>query len=208
MKLHITFDVADMEHALDVASRIEPYVDGLHIGTQLLFRHGTAVIDAFCKAFPNKDLFVDSKIIDHGRSAAALFGETSVRWISVMAGARKETLHAASTQAREQGRKVIVDLLDARSAGQMALESQSLGASALRFHHDASLDELMLKDRWEMVKGNATIPIMISNIADQNELDRVIQLQPDAIIVGGLVTQSTDPVATVQEIAQKVASAA
>ena len=204
MKLHSSFNVADLEHALDVARRVDAHVDGLHIGSQLLFKYGESVISKFREAFPNKTLFVDSKIVDRGRETTSLFCATKANWITVMAGAKRESIHAAATTAREAGVKVMIDLLDARSAGQMALESQSLGAAALRFRYNPADDELVLKDRWDMVKGNATIPIMVSNINDLQALERVIQLGPDFIVVDDMVVGSDNPEQAVKEISDLI----
>jgi len=86
----------------------------------------------------------------------------------------------------------------------MALESQSLGAAALRFRYNPADDELVLKDRWDMVKGNATIPIMVSNINDLQALERVIQLGPDFIVVDDMVVGSDNPEQAVKEISDLI----
>ena len=83
----------------------------------------------------------DAKIIDRSKDAVTLFAQAGADWITVMAGAGPTTIHTACTVAHEQGKKIMLDLADASSLGQSALEAKSFGADALVFHKPSIEDQ-------------------------------------------------------------------
>ena len=133
MKLQIAFDTSDLDKALAVAAQIEPYVDIFEIGTLLIYKHGDAAIKKFREAFPAKILLADTKIIDRSKDAVTIFAQAGADWITVMAGATAANIHTAGTIAHSFGKKIMLDLSDASSIGQSALEAKSLGADAVVF---------------------------------------------------------------------------
>ena len=66
MKLQISFDFTDLNRALEIAAQIHDYADILEIGTLLVYANGITAVEQFRKAFPEKVLLTDTKIIDHG----------------------------------------------------------------------------------------------------------------------------------------------
>jgi len=208
MKLHISFDMHDLEKALAIAQQVEKYAIRLEIGSLLIYHHGITAVKAFRDAFPDKELSVDIKIVDRGEESIKIFADAGADWISVMAGTTKDIIHAACTMAHNLNKKIMLDLLDTDSYGQSALEAQSLGADALLFptiYHEEELPVLL--DKWSMVKGNTSLPVYISGKINQELINKISEIKPDAIIVGRAITNAQDPEMVAQDFLDKLGSA-
>lgn len=194
MKLHIAFDITDLDKALEVASKIEDQVDTFKIGSLLLYKYGTVAIERFQNKFPEKPLLVDAKIIDRAKDIVPLLAQAGADWITIMAGAHRTTIHTGCTIAHELGKKVMLDLYDSSSPGQSALEAKSLGVDALIFNKPSVEEQHMIfMDRWEMVKGNTQLPIIISAHITRENISEILSVKAEGVIIGSAVVNATDP---------------
>lgn len=200
MKLQISFDALDLDHSLKVAHQVAPLVDIIEIGTLPLLQHGVRIVEIFREQFPNKILFADTKIVAKGREIVGIFGQAGADWVSVMAGTNKETIQNVCTKAHDMGKKVMLDLLDAGSPGQAALDAKSFGVDAIMFHqpYDKNSQTLIFVEDWNMLKGNTNLPIFISSKIDRNNIDQMIALNPDGIVLGKTIVEHQDPLAEAQ----------
>ncbi|MCK5632583.1 orotidine 5'-phosphate decarboxylase [bacterium] len=194
MKLQISFDVTDLQKALSKAHQIEKFCDNIEVGTILINKYGIHAIQEFKKAFPEKTILADSKITDRAKINTTIFAEAGADWITVMAGAGKQVIHSVCTNAHNMGMKVMLDLLDASSPGQSAMEAKNLGVDAIIFHrpHDEK-DELLFLDDWEMVNGNTELPIFISAKIKRENVDHIINIKPAGIVVGTSIVTAENP---------------
>jgi 3-hexulose-6-phosphate synthase len=205
MKLQISFDLIDLDKAITVGSEVAQYADIIEIGTILIYHHGIAAIKRFREAFPDKTILADTKIVDRGKEVAELFAQASANWITVMAGTSPQVIHATTTAAHNENVKVMLDLIDSASIGQSALEAKNLGADALLFHQPYSeAESLMFLDKWDMIKGNSSLPIFVSAKINRDNVDKIVALSPDVIIVGLSITDSQDSASEAQYFAELV----
>jgi len=194
MKLQIAFNSANLEQDLEIAQKIAHLADRIEIGPILLSKYGLLAIEKFRAALPNCRLVANSKIIEFGHDLTRLNLEAGADWVTVLAGANKNVIHTTCTIAHQMGKKVLMDLIDARSRGQSALEAKSYGIDAIMFHqpHD-DYDEVALTDEWDMVKGNTDLPIFISAQITRATLQAALNLVPYGISIGKAITQAEDP---------------
>ena len=194
MKFQISFDGLSLEENLEIARKVAPFSDMLEIGTLPILKDGVAAVEAFRKEFPDHTLFADTKIVDRGRDIAGLFSKAGADWISVMGGTSKEVIHGACTKAHDMGKKIMLDILDANSPAQTALDAKSLGVDAVMFHQPFDKGEsLVFLEEWNMVRGNTTLPIFISAKIVRETIDQIITLKPDGIVIGKAIVNSDDP---------------
>lgn len=199
MKVQISFDALDLEKNLEVARQVVQFADILEIGSLPLLKHGVRAIEAFRKEFPQATILADTKIIDTGRDSVTLAAQVGADWVSVMAGTTNEVIHGVCSKAHDLGKRVMVDILDASSPGQAALEAKSLGADALLFHQPADLSSsLVFLDNWTMVRGNTDLAIFVSSRITKETAHQVIALKPDGIVVGKAICESEDPASAAQ----------
>ena len=194
MRLQVSFDSHDLEKALTIAEQIKNYTDIFEVGTILIYKHGTKAIERFKTAFPQKTILADCKIADRGKEAVAQFASAGADWVTVMSGTGKDVIHAACSAAENSNVKVMLDLLDACSLGQSALDAKNLGASALLFHqpHDEQ-DALNFLDKWDMVKGNSTLPIYVSAKIKRDTIEAILNVHPDGLIIGRSIVEAENP---------------
>lgn len=194
MKLQISFDTTDLTQAITLASQTAEYADILEIGTLLIYNYGHNAIVQFKEKFPHKIIMADSKIIDRGKDAVNLFSQAGADWITVMAGTSRHVIHAACTAASQANKKIMLDLIDASSPAQSALDAKNLGVDAILLHETADEhDTLGFLDKWELVKGNASVPIFISAKIKRDIIHQILPLNPDGIVIGRGITASNNP---------------
>jgi len=199
MKLQISFDFTDLEKALEIAKTIADYTDVLEVGTMLLYQHGIQAVEKFRESFPNKTIMVDAKIVDRGRESVTMLAKAGADWVTVMAGTHRNVIQSACAAGNSLKVNVMLDLLDADSPGQSALEAKNMGADALLFHEPYEEKEsLEFLDRWDIVKGNTDLPVFVSGKIKRDTVEKVLKLKPDGIIVDRSITLAEDPAAEAQ----------
>ncbi len=194
MKLQIAFDLLDLDKALEIASEIQEYADILEVGSLLIFKHGDHAVRSFKEKFPQKAILADAKIVDRGKEVTQLFCQAGTDWITVMAGTSRNIIHNVAATAHELGKRVMLDLLDASSLGQSALEAKSLGADAILFHRSPLTDtQVTLAEQWDMVKGNTQLPVFIAAPVTRENIQEILSVNPAGIVISSAITQADDP---------------
>lgn len=195
MKLQIAFDLPNLDESLRIAHQIQHKADILEVGSILIYKYGELAVKKFKETFPQKAILADAKVADHPKDAVAILSAAGADWITVLSGTGKNIIHAACTAAHELGKKVMLDLVDASSLGQVALEAKSLGADALLFHTTAKEDEqLLFADRWEIVKGNTQLPIYIASNINKENIAEILAINAAGIVIGKAITEAANPV--------------
>jgi 3-hexulose-6-phosphate synthase len=194
MKLQVSFDLSDLDKALEVASAIAPYADIFEIGTLLMYKYGLGAVEGFMKAFPEKSLLIDTKIVDRGKETVNLFAHKNVSWITLMAGTHKDNILTTCTAAQGAKMKVMLDLLDSNAAGQSAMEAKTMGVHALLVHRTTNEKESgNFMEKWEMIRGNTDLPIFMAGKINRESLPEILALQPDGIVVGSAIIKADNP---------------
>ena len=192
MKLHISFNIMDLTQAVTVAEEVEEFCDAFEVGPVLLIQHGIKAVEAFRKKFPQKVIICDTNIAEFEKELVALAAQAGSDWVTVLAGAGANTIHNTCTSAHRANKKVMVDFVDAATAGQIAVDAKSLGVDALVVHNTAS-SSYALMDNWDMVKGNTTLPVFISTHVNRENINELIRLDPTGIFIGSAITQAEKP---------------
>lgn len=184
MKLQISFDLVDLEKAISMAHQVAPYTDIMEIGSILLYAHGVQAVKKFRETFKQTTLVVDAKLVDRPKDAVTLLAKAGADWITVMSGTRKEIIHSACMVAHALDRQIMIDLLDASSAGQSALEAKSFGGDALIFSPLLTeCDFHVFLDNWNMVKQNTTLPVYLSGKITPEIIENLSVINPDGLII-------------------------
>jgi 3-hexulose-6-phosphate synthase len=195
MKLHFTFDVTDLDKALQVAAQVVNFCDAFQIGSLLVYKYGAHAVKVFQEKFPQKDILVHARIADKGKDATTIFSDAGADWLTVLTGSRNDTILATCTFAHSLNKKVMVDLIDSSSPGQSALEAKNLGADALLFHqpYDEKAASLTMIDNWEMVRGNTQLPIFITGKIKRESIELFMALKPAGLVIGKAVVEADNP---------------
>lgn len=184
MKLQVALDLPQLDKALAYAQEIQNSVDIIEIGSVLIYKHGEQAIKQFREKFPQILLLADMKIADRGKEASKIAFQAGADWVTVLAGTNRNVIHTVCSTAHDMGKKVMLDLIDASSLGQSAMEAQNLGIDALLFHTttEGKTSEIT-RDQWDMIQGNTKLPIFISAPLTRTSLPTLLELNPGGIIV-------------------------
>lgn len=194
MKLQISFDLTDIEKAIELAKAVDQYADIFEIGMVLIYKYGINAVQQFREVFPYKKIIVDTKIVDRPKESVAIFSQLHIDMITVMAGASKDTIQSVSAYAQDAKIKTVLDLLDTNSIGQSAMDAKTFGVDGLVIHNTQNeTDSILLVEKWEMVRGNTQLPIFIGGKLNREFLPIIHTLKPDGIIVGSAILKAADP---------------
>lgn len=184
MKLQVSLDLPQLEKAVAYALEIQNEVDIIEVGSLLIYKYGEQAIKQFREALPQTLILADMKIADRGKEASKIAFQAGADWVTVVAGTSKNVIHTVCSTAHDMGKKVMLDLIDASSLGQSALEAQTLGVDALLFHKptDEHAQELSA-DQWDIVKGNTKLPVFIAAPITRDSLKIILSFKPDGIII-------------------------
>ncbi|CDK30399.1 orotidine 5'-phosphate decarboxylase / HUMPS family protein [Candidatus Babela massiliensis] len=194
MKFQISFDITDLDKAINIAQEIESHFDILEVGALLIYKYGEESVKKFKQNFPQKTILANAKIVDQSKDAVSLFAQAGADWITVMAGAPRNVIHTACLVAHEFGKKIMLDLTDASSVGQSALEAKSLGVDALLFHKPSSEDvQAVFHERWEIVKGNTQLPVFIASNITRENIAEILSIGANGIVISKAITGASNP---------------
>ncbi|MFA5075445.1 MAG: orotidine 5'-phosphate decarboxylase / HUMPS family protein [Candidatus Babeliales bacterium] len=194
MKLQVSFDIADLQKALNIAQKIYRYVDILEVGTILIYKYGVSAIQSFKEHFPEKPIFADAKIADRPNLAVQIFAHAGADYVSVLAGTTNSIIKQATQVAHDNGIKIILDLMDSVSPGQSAMDAKTLDIDIISCHKPVSLNRLeeSLTD-WQYIKGNTDLPIFIAGNINKSNISKILKLKPQGIVIGSAIVEAQDP---------------
>jgi len=194
MKIQISFDLMNLDKALEIASQTILYADIFEIGTQLIYKEGVKAVEKFKNNFPNKTIFVDAKVIDRFEEIVTLFAKAGANYISVLAGTNNNAIQKASYIAHNLNTKIALDLLDACSVGQSALEAKGLNVDLIICHRPHEPNRLIeaLTD-WQDIRENTILPIFIAGGITRENISKVLENKPQGIVLGSCIVNAANP---------------
>ena len=194
MKLQISFDIPNLNEALEIAAKVEKYADILEVGSSLIYKEGVKAVEEFKSKFSKKEIFADIKLVDRVEDVITIYADAGADYISILAGTSNATIQNASKVAHGLKSKIALDLVDAYSMGQSAMDAKALDIDVIIFHGPHETTQLTsLLDEWQNVRGNTNLPIFIAGNINKNNIDKVIPLKPQGIIIGAPITHADDP---------------
>lgn len=194
MKLHFNYNLTDLNKALEIAEHTAEYADMLGVGSLLLLKEGVKAVRTFKAAFPNKDIFVQARISEKAEEAVGMLAQAGASYISVLAGSLQKTIKRAVDTAKAFDVKIALDLLDAQSIGQAAMDAKALGVHVLILHRFGGAHQIDEVDsEWRNVRDNTQLPIFITGKIDESNFQQVADLKPQGIMIGTAITDADNP---------------
>ena len=207
MKLVISYNLPNLAKALELAQQTAPFADIIGLGSALILKEGVNALTTFKTTFPNKEFFVEAKIIEKAEECVTMFASAGADYISLLAGAHTSIIKKAVTTAKNCGVKLALDLVDAPSMGQSALDAKTLGVNSIIAHRGQSQEEITyLENNWLNIAENTNLPLFISGKIDEASLQQVIGLKPYGIIIGSAIIKSNNPVEKARMFYEQIAN--
>ncbi|WP_159887324.1 3-hexulose-6-phosphate synthase [Paenibacillus puerhi] len=210
MELQLALDLVDIPGAKQVVAEVAEYIDIVEIGTPVVINEGLRAVKEVKEAFPSLRVLADLKIMDAGGYEVMKAAEAGADIITVLGVSDDSTIKGAVEEARKQGRKIMVDMINVKDIEGRAAEIDALGVDYICVHsgydHQAdgknSFEELAAIKR--VVKRAKTA---IAGGIKLNTLPEVIKANPDLVIVGGGITSLEDKKAGAAEMKRLVSQA-
>jgi 3-hexulose-6-phosphate synthase len=203
MELQLALDLVDIPEAKIVVAEVADYIDIIEIGTPVVINEGLRAVKEIKEAFPSLRVLADLKIMDAGGYEVMKASEAGADIITVLGASDDSTISGAVVEARKQGKKIMVDMINVKDIEGRAKEIDALGVDYICVHsgydHQAagknSFQELAAIKR--VVKNAKTA---IAGGIKLSTLPEVIKANPDLVIVGGGITGQEDKKATAAQM--------
>ncbi len=195
VNLQLALDFGDIDEALQLAKRVEEYVDWIEAGTPLIVGEAIRAVTTLKESFPDKIVVADLKIIDGGGPMSKLAFTAGADVVTVLGHAADVTICKAVEQAKRYGTKVLVDMLNIPHVAARVQQVELLGVDYIGIH--TAWDTLKLGNNplqgLQVAARVATLPLVVAGGVNLDTIDAVMCYKPTTIIVGTGITMAKDP---------------
>lgn len=201
MKLQLSLDFIELEDAFKLLNDVSEYVDLIEIGTPFLINNGARVIDFFKNKFKNT-ILADSKIIDGGYMEALKLFDYGADIITVLSHSSIKTVEDVARAATERKKTFMIDLINDEIETEKLNSLVKLSPEYLCIHTANDLKEKKnpLEDLQRIKMIIKDTEIAVAGGLNLDNLPSIIALKPDLLIIGGAITNSDNPVKTIDKI--------
>lgn len=205
--LQIALDVYNLDRALLIGREsVAGGADWVEAGTPLIKSEGLNAVRELKKAFPDKLIVADMKIMDTGGMETEMAIKAGAGVVTVLGASDDGTIREAVEAARKYGGKVMVDLIAIHDKPKRAKEAEALGAHYVALH--VGIDEQMQGASpvatVKAVRAATSLPIAVAGGLTSETVAPLIEAGADIIIVGGAVTKAQDATAATRRIREAV----
>lgn len=207
MELQLALDLVNIQEGIELVKQVEEYVDIVEIGTPVVINEGLRAVKEMKEAFPSLKVLADLKIMDAAGYEVMKASEAGADIITILGAAEDMSIKGAVEEARNQGKKILVDMIAVKDLETRAKEVDAFGVDYICVHTGYDL-QAVGKNSFEDLQ---TIKRVVKNaktaVAGGIKLDtlpEVIKAQPDLVIVGGGITGQADIKATAAQIQKLV----
>ncbi len=201
-KLQVAIDLLKIEDAIDLATKVAPYVDIIELGTPLIKSEGLAGVRKMKDAFPDKLVLADFKTADAGELEANMAFGAGADYITILGTTGDSTIAGAVKAAKEHGKGVVVDTIGVKDRVQRAKEAIALGAEFVELH--AGLDEQAEEGYSIQVlideAKRAGVPVSIAGGVNKDSITRVKEAGASVAVAGAAIYGAEDPAQAAKEL--------
>lgn len=195
IKLQIALDMLDMKEAMNVLASTSDFVDIIEIGTPFLKYQGINALRLLRKKFPDKEIFVDTKTMDVGKYEADFCFAEGADMVSILGAADDETIYSGIESAKENGKKIMVDLIGVKTFFDRAKFLEKLDLDYIGIHSGID-QQKMGKSPLEDLKLLSSVikkPLSVAGGIGLNNINAIVMQKPGIVVIGGAITQAKNP---------------
>lgn len=207
MKLQIALDELSVEKAMRLCEELREYIDIIEIGTPFVIREGTKAVELFAKAFPEKEVLADLKIMDAGDYESELAFEAGAEYATVLGVTDLLTIKGCVDAANRYKKQSVVDLICVDDFAKKVKELEELQVHVIAVHTGADQQHAgrtPLEDLAEVKKLVKHANVAVAGGINSNTIESYVALQPDIIIVGSGICNHATPLEEARKIKEKM----
>lgn len=207
--LQVALDLLNLHRALDIAKEaVEGGADWVEAGTPLIKSEGLEAVRQLKRAFPDKVIVADMKVMDTGGFETEMAAKAGAGVVTVLGASDDGTVREAVKAAQQYGCKVMVDLIGVQDKPRRAAEAEKLGAHYVGLH--VGIDEQMRgQSPVQLVRDVAKatrLPIAVAGGINSETAAMMADAGAEVVIVGGAITKARSPLDATKAIRQALAT--
>jgi 3-hexulose-6-phosphate synthase / 6-phospho-3-hexuloisomerase len=191
--LQVALDFENLSRAL-VAAReaVEGGADWVEAGTPLVKSEGLNAVRELKKAFPDRPIVADLKVMDTGAFEVEIAAKAGADLVTVLGAADDGTIAEAVRGGELYGAEIVVDLLGVADPIGRARRAAELGAAAVCWH--VGIDQQMQArtpfEALEKLARDSPIPVAVAGGLTSETVAPAVRAGAQILIVGGAITKS------------------
>ena len=200
-KLQLALDTLELNDALKLLEKVNPYIDIAEVGTPFVYRSGLEAVREIRKNFPKLYILCDGKIMDAGAYESGEQFEAGANCISVLGVTDNATIMACVEEAKKYGGEVSVDTICIKDWKRI-IEIENMGVDYISVHtgvDQQAKGRTPLDDLREISELITKCKISVAGGIHAGTVEEYLQYSPDVVIVGGGILNQEQP-----EIAARV----
>lgn len=194
-KLQLALDFVELEEALALLKKIEPFVDIIEIGTPAIIRYGVDAVREVKHRYPHKPVLADLKIMDAGEGEARLAFEAEADIVTVMAAAHDDTILGALRAAAQFRAQIMADLMSVPAPDKRAQELEHLGCHIVCVHPatDAGQSSTTTFSLVRLLRAHLSAALIaVAGGIDLNNANEACESGADILVVDSAILKAKD----------------
>ncbi|WP_342759089.1 3-hexulose-6-phosphate synthase [Kineothrix sedimenti] len=207
MKLQLALDIFNLDEALGLAEKLKEYVDIIEIGTPFVLEYGLEAVRQFRAKFPDKRILADTKIMDAGELESAAAFKAGADYVTVLAVTDIATINACVETANKYGKEIVADMICVEHIPEKIEQLEAIGVHGIAVHTGVDQQKrgrTPMDDLKVMKTYSKSAEISVAGGISLETVPAYAALNPDVLIVGGGITNATDPVQEAKLIYEKI----
>ncbi|MGN0184581.1 MAG: orotidine 5'-phosphate decarboxylase / HUMPS family protein [Aristaeellaceae bacterium] len=207
MQLQAAIDLTSIDAAIELMEKIHPYVDIIEIGSFLGLIEGFSALTKMKRAFPDKLVLADAKIVDGGYDIGAAAYDAGADIVTTIGMTNNETCAGLVRAAHERGKWAMADTIGVVNLAERVRELDDMGFDYILVHtaHDMLNCISAPIEALKVIKANVRhAKAGISGGITPEQMPEIAAAQPDWVVVGSALYTASDPIAVAKALKSRM----
>nr|WP_263324656.1 3-hexulose-6-phosphate synthase [Neobacillus sp. Marseille-Q6967] len=197
MNLQLALDRLTRDECFQLLQQTKDSIDWIEVGTGVIKEYGMSIVREIKQAYPDKVIVADMKTCDAGKHEAIQAFKAGADITTVMAFSADKTILDTLEAAQAYKKRIMIDLLGVTDRNRIH-ELLQLGVElvSLHFGKDMQTEGEMGAELYALTSGFEILEVAVAGGINLESLPRVMEVNPDTIIVGSAITKAENPAKT------------
>ena len=206
-KLQIALDVKSLEESIEIVKECEEYIDIIEFGTPLAYKYGSEGIKKLKETFKDKKILADFKIMDAGAFETKIALDAGADIVTVLAVSDNQTIEDSLKEVKKAGKELLVDLICVDNLEEKVKYLESIGVDYICVHTGTDTQKKGATPLDDLIKVKSLVKntkVSVAGGVKIETLEEINAQNPDVIIVGGGLVNSSTPKETAKKMKEMI----
>jgi 3-hexulose-6-phosphate synthase/6-phospho-3-hexuloisomerase len=207
--LQVALDFENLPRAIQAAKEAAAGgADWIEAGTPLIKSEGLDAVRELKRAFPDRRIVADMKIMDTGSFEVEIAAKAGADLVTVLGTADDDTIADAVRGGEKYGAEIVVDLLNVTDVAARSRTAHRLGAAAVCLHIgiDMQMTGRTPISALEALAKASPLPVAVAGGLTSETVADATRAGAQILIVGGAITKSADIQDATRQILEAIRS--